>query len=224
MNSSIKAWQSVNIIFFVCIIIIMATRRDDWRSIDPHSLRGMRKEDMTVQQRMAVANREMEESSKSCVRILHQTMDLADNTTKELYRQSEALDRTEAHLDGIDVDLEQSRRNMREIKSVWGGLVNNITKPKFSKETKGRPSPLPPDRRGQKRGPSQAQAESTGNEIVDRNLDELEKGLHMLEGQSRIIGHQLDESNVQIDRLRKKVDKSNNRLKNVTGDINGELH
>ena len=143
MNSSIKAWQSVNIIFFVCIIIIMATRRDDWRSIDPHSLRGMRKEDMTVQQRMAVANREMEESSKSCVRILHQTMDLADNTTKELYQQSEALDRTEAHLDGIDVDLEQSRRNMREIKSSVKSNVILSTKP--SNNT---------CRRGQKRGPS----------------------------------------------------------------------
>ena len=191
----------------------------------------MRKEDMTPQQRMAVANRSMEDTSRDCARVLYETMDLADDTTQELYRQSEALDRTEAHLDTMDVDLEQSRRNMREVKSVWGSLVNKFTKPTFSKEPKSS-NPSPPsqprsDRSG-RRGPSQAQAQaqakSTGNEIVDRNLDEIERGLRMLEGQSLMMGHQLDESNVQIDRISKKMGKTNAHLKNVTGDINKELH
>lgn len=208
-------------------------RRDDWRSIDPDSLRGMRKEDMTPQQRMAVANRSMETSSRNCARVLYETMDMADETSRELYRQSEALDRTEAHLDTMDVDLEHSRRNMREVKSVWGSIVNKFTKPTFSKEPKSKSVPSPPpqqrsssDRSG-KRGPShtqaQAQSKSTGNEIVDRNLDEIERGLRMLEGQSLMIGHQLDESNVQIDRIDKKMRGTDNHLKKVTSDVNREL-
>ena len=43
----------------------------------------------------------------------------------------------------------------------------------------------------------QAQAlskQSTGNEIVDRNLDECERHLKQLKGQAYLIGHQLDES------------------------------
>ena len=207
-------------------------RRDDWRSIDPDSLRGMRKEDMTVHQRMAVANRSMETSSRDCARILYETMDMADETTKELDRQAESLDRTEAHLDTMDVDLEQSRRNMREVKSVWGNFVNRFTKPTFSKEPKSKSVPSPPPQqrssdRSAKRGPrkaqAQAQPESTGNEIVDRNLDEIERGLRMLEGQSYMMGHQLDESNAQLDRIDKKMRKTDTSLKNVTGDIRREL-
>ena len=155
--------------------------------------------------------------------LLETSMDLADD------RPRNSIDSLR-HWSTMDVDLEQSRRNMREV-SVWGSLVNKFTKPTFSKEPKSS-NPSPPsqprsDRSG-RRGPSQAQAQaqakSTGNEIVDRNLDEIERGLRMLEGQSLMMGHQLDESNVQIDRISKKMGKTNAHLKNVTGDINKELH
>ena len=198
------------------------------------SLRGMRREDMTAQQRIAVANREMEESSARCVRVLYQTMDMADNTSMELYQQAEVLGKTETHLDRIDVDLDNSKRNVKEIKSVWGGLVNNVTSAKqkmFKSRSSPRPSPPPPDKHqqgGNKKTPTTqaqagAQAGTTGNEVVDRNLVEVGKCLQMLEGQARVIGHQVDESVVQIDRIKSKMDKSNIQLKSINRDLSEEL-
>lgn len=212
----------------------------DW---DTDRLRGRRKEELTHEQRMALANRNREDSSAQCVRLLYETMDMGDQTSAELYRQAESLDRTEAHLDKMDVDLEQSRRNMREVKSVFGSFVNNLTKPKFTKsktpKTSSPPAPVEKSGKGSgarrgggggggggKKGQAQVQEqrnESTGNATVDRNLDELERGLRMLEGQAYLIGSQLDESNAQIDRIQVKMEDRDIRVKKMTRDIKGEL-
>ena len=207
--------------------------------IDTDALSGMRKEDMTREQRVALANRQMEDSSASCMRLMYETMDMATETSEELERQSESLDRTEAHLDGMEVDLECSKRRMREVKSMFGSLKNHFTKPKFFPEPKPAAKSKPPGSQtkwgrggggegGGKKGGVQAQKqaskESTGNAIVDKNLDELEWGLRQLEGQAYLMGSQLDESDAQVERIKTKMDRNNIRIKRVTRDINGQLH
>ena len=190
-----------------------------------------------LQQRFEAANRRMEDSSRRCVELVHETMGLANETSEELEAQAEALERTERRLDEMDVALESSKRNMREVRSVFGGFVNSITKPQFRGE---KPPPSSkssffnpfkksnPKDTGSYSGSAQKQAkavkQSTGNTVVDRNLDQLEAGLKQLEGQAHLMGHQLDDSNVQIDRISWKMAKNEEKLKSVTRSAHKELY
>ena len=180
-----------------------------------------------LDQRVAQANQRMEDSSFRCVRTLHETMQIANDTSAELERQSESLDRTEDNLDRMAIDLESSKRNMREVKSVFGSLVNRFSKPKIDKDpapSKSSRSTMPPSPPKQKRqAQAQAVKSSSGNATVDRNLDELEAGLKMLEGQAYLMGSQIDESNDQIDRIRVKLDRNDQNLKKVTRDAKRQL-
>lgn len=182
-----------------------------------------------TRQRLMEAHRRMEDASLQCVKVLHETQSMANDTSEELESQAEALDRTEQRLDEMEVDLEASKRSMREVKSVFGSIVNSFSKPKFSKDpppskSNPRSTPKKTSRGGQKdRGMVQTQKQSTGNEIVDRNLDEVELCLKQLEGQAYLISHQLDESNDQIDRVKTKVDKNHIRMKGVIRDARREL-
>lgn len=177
-----------------------------------------------LDQRLTEANHRMEDASFRCVRTLHETMQIANDTSEELERQSESLDRTEDNLDRMAVDLESSKRNMREVKSVFGSLVNRFSKPKIdkdpvvSKSSRTTTPPSPPKQRQ-----AQASKSSTGNATVDRNLDELEAGLKMLEGQAYLMGSQIDESNDQLDRIRVKMDRNDVKLKKVTRDAKRQL-
>lgn len=186
--------------------------------------------DRGLDQRIMEANSRMEESSFRCVRTLHETMQVANETSEELERQSESLDRTEDNLDKMAIDLESSKRNMREVKSVFGSMVNRFSKPKYekdpipSKQTRSSPPPPPPSSKKAQAQKAAVKPKSTGNEIVDRNLDELEAGLKMLEGHAYLMGSQLDESNDQVDRIGVKIDRNDARLKHVTKEAKRELH
>lgn len=180
-------------------------------------------------QRMAVANRRMEDSSFRCVQLVTDTVDMANNTSEELERQSEALDRTERHADEIEVNLESSKRNMREVKSMWGSMFNRFSKPKYSSDevpssskskSRSKRSSLPPEPKGRQK---QQQYKDTGNEVVDKNLDVLEAGLKQLEGQAYLIGHQIDESSDQVDRIRGKLDRNDIRIQALNRDIKKQL-
>ena len=185
--------------------------------------------DDELKYRMMEANRRMEDTSHQCVRVLHETMQMAGDTSEELERQAESLDRTEQRLDEMEVDLESSRRNMREVKSVFGSLVNSFSKPKLSKDpppkkTSSSSSKARSAKGGQKQQQQvQVEKKSTGNDVVDRNLDFLEIGLRQLEGQAHLIGHQLDESSDQIDRVKTKMDRNDVRMRSITRDAKRQL-
>ncbi len=187
--------------------------------------------DEELNYRLMEANRRMEDSSFQCVRVLNETMSMATDTTEELERQDESLNRTETRLDEMEVDLEASRRNMREVKSVFGSFVNRFSKPKLSNEPppSSKSSKPPPSKHSsgqsskKQQQAQQTKNSSTGNEVVDRNLDALELGLKQLEGQAFLIGHQLDESSDQIDRVRVKMDRNDVRMKNITREAKRQL-
>ena len=181
-----------------------------------------------LEYRLMAANRRMEDSSFQCVRVLNETMSMATDTTEELERQNESLGRTEQRLDEMEVDLEASRRDMREVKSIFGSFRNRFSKPTYTKDPppSKKPSSSSKVATNSKKKQQQSQAlskQSTGNEIVDRNLDELERGLKQLEGQAYLIGHQIDESDVTIDRVRVKMDRNDVRIKSITKDAKRQL-
>ena len=180
--------------------------------------------------RLQMANRRMEESSASSLRTLHDTLNMGQDTTEELERQAETLDRTEKRLDEMHVDLDQSKRHMRNIKSPFGGVanyfarrkkLNEVTDPKLSKGAADNPrrkgsDPFPP--------PSSAGLKGTGNVNVDKNLDEMGKALHQLKGIGELIGGQLDDSSAQVDRIQYKVDRTDVKIKGVNRDIKKQLY
>ena len=185
--------------------------------------------DEELDQRLLDANRRMEDSSFRCVQVLNETVKMATDTSEELEIQAESLDRTEDSLDKMAVDLECSRRNMREIKSMFGSMINRFTKPKIPSDPPPKKSSVPSSKssKGASKPTAQAQAQvqkqSTGNEAVDRNLDQLEFGLKQLEGQAYLIGNQLDESNDQLERIRVKMDRNDIRIRDVTRDARRQL-
>ena len=185
--------------------------------------------DEEIDQRLLDANRRMEDSSFRCVQVLNETVKMATDTSEELEIQAESLDRTEDNLDKMAIDLECSRRSMREVKSMFGSLVNRFTKPKIPSDPPPKKSSVPSSKssKGASKPTAQTQAQvqkqSTGNEAVDRNLDQLEFGLKQLEGQAYLIGNQLDESNDQLERIRVKMDRNDIRIRDVTRDARRQL-
>lgn len=163
--------------------------------------------DEEIDQRLLDANRRMEDSSFRCVQVLNETVKMATDTSEELEIQAESLDRTEDNLDKMAIDLECSRRSMREVKSMFGSLVNRFTKPKIPSDPPPKKSSVPSSKssKGASKPTVQAQVQkkSTGNKVVDRNLDQLEFGLKQLEGQAYLIGSLLDESNDQLEHVSK---------------------
>lgn len=189
--------------------------------------RGMTEGD-EYDRRIQAAHRRMEESSANSLRSLNECIDMGIDTTEELERQAEVLDQVERRLDEMDVDLEKSKKNMRVIRSPFGGIANyfarrkpvsEITDPKVpSSQTRSKgfsSKPQPP--------PQAKQYASTDNSIVDSNLDEMEKALHTLKGIGELINYQLDDSDAQISRVGVKVHRENAKLGKITSDIKREL-
>ena len=178
------------------------------------STRGERRslQDEELYQRLVDANRRMENSSFRCVQILNETVKIATDTSKELEIQGKkSLDRTEDNLDKMATDLVCSQRNTREVKSMFGSMVNPFTKPKIPSDPSPKKSSVPSSKssKGASKPTVQAQVQkkSTGNKVVDRNLDQLEFWSKQLEGQAYLIGSQLDESNDQLECIRVKMDR-----------------
>ena len=180
-------------------------------------------------QRMQAAYRKMEESSASSLRVLNETTRMGIATTEELETQAEAMDRTERRLDEIHQDVDKGKKNMRLIKSPFGGIANyfskkkpleEVTDPKY--KTPSEPKKSAP-RKGRPQGEQQRSYKSTGSAVADRNLDEMDKALQQLKGVGDLISYQLDDSNDQIERVAYKVDREDARIKALNKDIKGQL-
>ena len=161
-----------------------------------------------LNQRLLDANRRMENSSFRCVQILNETVKMATDTLEELEIQGKkSLNRTEDNLDKMATDLVCSQKNTREVKLMFRSMVNHFTKPKIPSDLSPKKSsvPLSKSSKGASKPTVQAQVQkkSTGNKVVDRNLDQLEFGLKQLEQQAYLIGSLLDESNDQLEHVSK---------------------
>jgi hypothetical protein len=181
--------------------------------------------------RLMMANRRMEASSANSLRALNETMRIGIDTTEELERQAESLDKTERRLDEIHVELDKGERNMRRIKSPFAGIgnyfsrkksIDEVTDPKAlrsqEKKSTARSKPAP------KKKQQQAPAQSTGNVVVDKNLDEMEKALFQLRGVGEVIGCQLDDSERQLDRVQYKLERDHIKVDKLNKDIKRELY
>lgn len=185
--------------------------------------------------RMLMANRRMEASSAQSLRVLNDTMRMGIDTTEELERQAESLDVTERRLDEMHVELDKGERNMRRIKSPFGGISNyfsrrktveEVTDPKgFKPQSKERERSSAKSKPANKKQQQQQElAPGTGNAVVDKNLDEMEKALFQLRGIGEVMGTQLDDSEQQIERVKYKIDRDHVKMDKLNKDIKRELY
>lgn len=185
--------------------------------------------------RLMMANQRMEESSANSLRALNEAMRMGVDTTEELERQAESLDRTERRLDEMHVELDKGEKNMRRIKSPFGGIgnyfsrrktVEEVTDPKAlrSQPKKGSSSTAKSKSSSKKSQQKEAPAPGTGNTVVDKNLDEMEKALFQLRGIGEVIGTQLDDSEQQLDRVKYKIDRDHVKMDKLNRDIKKELY
>ncbi len=184
--------------------------------------------------RLMMANQRMEQSSAHSLRVLNETLQLGTETAEELERQAEVLDKTERTLDEMHQDLDVGERHLRKIKSPFGGVYNIFSRRKTVDELtdpKGCKQAPKPKKQPQKKSKSafsknefEGPAASTGNEVVDRNLDEMEKALFRLKGVGELLGDQLDDSEVQVDRVSKKLERNDIKINKLNKGIKKELY
>ena len=195
--------------------------------------------DAEFQTRKQEAIRKMEDSSFNSLRTLHDCVRMGTETTEELERQAEALDRVETRLDEIHVGLDKGERNLRKIRSPFGGVMNYFSKKKSVNEVTD-PKGYKPSQQQQSNskksgntggGKQQAQAQlpqqthkSTGSNVVDKNLDLMGKALDDLMGIGELIGEQLDDSDCQVDRIAYKMDRDQLKMEKLNKGIKKELY
>lgn len=186
----------------------------DGRSLEQYQERIRRIEDQTL------------ESSRRSVRTLEETVQIGAETMVELDEQGEKLNRAERRLDDIDQDLRTSQRTMREIRSVFGGVVNWFTKDKLSTtpssvtqenaearkaEASARRHEQQQQRQRQERQQQQQRhqqrrpPQSAREEELDQNLDRMSQSLAVLRNMGEDMGDSLEAQNEQIGRMSGRV-------------------
>ena len=154
---------------------------------------------------------------------VNESLESAIDTTQELQRQQESLDRSNRMLDRMDEDLTQSKRAMRIISSPFGGIANYFARDGKKKnkaavesqktgQSTSKPSSSSSSRQTSSSWQDQQHSvatrrpyESSGNTVVDDNLDEVERCLAQMKRVGLEIGNQLDHSIATIDELDRKV-------------------
>ena len=109
-----------------------------------------------------------------------------------------------------------SFRELTNIQTIFGGVVNYFKKEKTTtKDTKISSPPSKGDTftpSATPRIPSVAREISDPKTIVDRNLDQLDSGLDILNDLAIQLGEQIDGSNKQLDRIYDKQENVNTKV------------
>lgn len=175
-----------------------------------------------------IEQKKIQESTTRSLQVLNETLRMGVETTEELERQAESLERTETNLDKMNHDLDHSRRLMNVIKSPFHSLFNRSSTKSDDetsvKRTKKVLSNEPKQKSSSPSFQSASSSASTGDAVVDRNLEEMSKALYQIRGIGELMSEQLDDSAAQIDRVDKKMAKAGTKMDKVTKDIKRELH
>ena len=166
----------------------------------------------------------------------NESLSSAIDTSRELHRQQESLDRCNHMLDKMDDDLKQSKRAMRVISSPFGGIINYFArdgkkdkaaapqraqvsnKTHSIRSSEGQSSSWQEQRSSNRDG-----YESSGNTVVDDNLDQVEQALTEMKRVGLEIGNQLDHSIVTIDDLNTKVTDRDGKIINLNRKIGRKI-
>ena len=176
---------------------------------------------------------EIRKSTTRSVQLLSKALQVGIKTNEELERQAESLERTETKLDEVKQNLRSSSRMLNVIESPIRALFSGSSRMKpydvaKAKHPKKTASKEPSDRKlrsgsSSLHTTSSNSSSSTGDVVVDQNLDEMSKIVQQLGGQAELISQQLDDSNQQIKRVKGKTVKNDITLKKLNKILEKEL-
>lgn len=175
------------------------------------------------------------ESTRNSVRVLDETLRIGVDTAVELDRQGEQLNRVDRRLDDIDANLVQSNKHLRQVKSVFGGIVNWFSSDKpiltptpgsgsseqveesrrLRQQVERRRAEESAERRagGSARAAGrQLTAQSAQTQEIDANLDVLSAGLSRLTELSLDMNEELAKQNDQIGKMSGRVEKLDDQV------------
>ena len=196
---------------------------------------------MSAQERMDRLEQDAVESSRRSVRVLDETLRVGVDTVVELDRQGEQLNRVDRRLDDIDADLVQSKRHLRQIRSVFGGIVNWFSNDKpvltaTPDSTRGTGQAIDDSRRlreevdarraerssSRSAGPRssasgrQMTAQTAYSREVDANVEQMSAGLSRLTDLALDMNEELARQNHQIAGMTGRVSKLDSEVENLT--------
>ena len=170
---------------------------------------------------------QMLDSSRRSRQTLDETVRMGADIMVELDDQGQKLTRTERRLDNIDQDLRTSQRTIREIRSVFGGVVNWFTKDKLattpstassqqttaggrgdaglSQAAHSAQRSTADARRHQQQQQEKKTYRSAQEQEVDQNLAAMSDSLAVLQSMGTDMGNTLQAQNDQIDRMSGRV-------------------
>lgn len=178
---------------------------------------------------------EMRESTTRSVQLLNEAFYVGTKTNEELDRQYESLERTETKLDEMQQGLHFSRRMLSVIRSPISALFSGSSyKKPYDAKVNGRctqkvVSMESSDRKLQsgssslQNTSSSSSSSSTGDVVVDQNLATMSKVLHQLRGVAELTSQQLDDSDLQIERILGKTKNNDGKLKELNKSMKKEL-
>ena len=138
-------------------------------------------------------------------------------------------------LDKMDDDLKQSKRAMRVISSPFGGIINYFARDGKKKDKAAAPQRAQVSNKTHSSSEGQSSSwqeqrssnrggyESSGNTVVDDNLDQVEQALTEMKRVGLEIGNQLDHSIVTIDDLNTKVTDRDGKIINLNRKIGRKI-
>lgn len=161
--------------------------------------------------------RRMQESSDNSLRLVEESIHVGAAAADELYRQGEALDRTERRLDDIEDDLKTTRHHIRSIKSVFASLFSRSPKDeRKSEETlpeEGRSERLDTSAVREKADLMWEASSSDCQDPVDRDLVGVSRGLDQLKAVAVAMGDELDRHKPRIERITEKATRVDDQIR-----------
>jgi hypothetical protein len=169
--------------------------------------------------------------------IAIETHGIARDTADQVIQQGEQLDNVEMRLEGMNADLKDADKNLREIEKCCGlcyccgGRPKDFTKRKEYKKVYGSTdddTPVTTQPMGRRQGAQDGQyvERVLGDEReaeMNENLKITDQALDQLMGMATDMGDELSKQNKQLDRINKKAEFQDRNISDFNRRIKNQL-
>lgn len=190
---------------------------------NPIAISGRQNNSNETKHRKEEAIKRMEKSSTNSLKALNDSYSIGVETIQHLDSQAKTLHRVERRLDGMKEDLDETNRYVQPVESLFDRIVTffsrrqEVTVPKrYSVAALGAPKKTSARSRS-KEDPHYSH--QWGSRVVKDNMEEMDRQLDRLEGVGMVMSRQLDDSEVQTNRIGPKMTRDEICIKKLTREI-----
>ncbi|KAI6656380.1 synaptosomal-associated protein 29-like [Oopsacas minuta] len=186
------------------------------------SYEGYRNEAEECRIKISMYEQKMAESTARSLRHIDEAYQSGAEAGKMLDEQNEQLGNIEVNLDNIDSSCGKADRELTQIQTVFGGVVNYFKREKSTlKNSENSTQPANKEiPKLQSSVPVVARGKPEPKTVVDQNLDQIDNGLDILSEMALQLGDQIDDSNKKLDRIYDKQENVNTKVNKLNKKIN----